>query len=466
MKFWQKAYFCIIIFFLIAFDITSYLIVEKSYEMNKSNEISTSENEYYILAKSISDRLESVSKYFVTLNKENIHQYIKPYADYYMYQNIFIETYIEDQLAFSNFDHNPLSYKDLAPKTTSTIIQYKYLNDKPYLCISDSFKVSDSNITFVYIKDESKLVITYNEIKDYTLKISLMISSILSFLLIIMLLGLTHPIRKLNKGAKEITKGNYHQRVLIKGNDEIGEFASNFNKMADHVEEKIDRLLEVSEEKQRFIDNFSHEMRTPTAAIIGYGELLKNADISEEQRVCAINYIIDQGTRLQNLSLKLLELSSMKHGTYDMKIISIKEILNRVQLSLSDFYIEKAIHIQLHIGYDAIYGDEDLLESLFQNLLENSIKALEHNGCIDIYSDKTKQGVCVTITDDGPGIGLQDIPFVLEPFYRVDKSRSRKHGGTGLGLSICKNICDIHNAKLDFESKDSGTIVKVLFTDT
>ena len=288
-----------------------------------------------------------------------------------------------------------------------------------------------------------------------------------------MLLGLTHPIRKLNKGAKEIAKGNYNQRVAIKSNDEIGEFASHFNIMASHVEDHIQNLTQVSQEQQRFIDNFSHEMRTPTAAIIGYGELLRNADLDGEERLNAINYIINQGTRLQKLSSKLLKLSSIKHSSYDMKQVSLTEIINNAKNSLHIFYEPKEISFHLNITCDNVIGDADLLESLFQNFFENAIRVLPIEGIIAVTSKLSGSGVCVTIADNGPGIATQDLPFISEPFYRIDKARTRKHGGVGLGLSICKEICNVHHAKLEFSSINeehelfqSGTKIKIYFTNS
>ncbi len=473
MKFWQKAYICVIIFFLAAFDITAFFIVEKSDELNRSNETATAENEFYIIQKSLSDRILSISEYYTELNAQNIRQYVEPYAEYYESQNISMEIYIEDTLCFSNFNKDISLNTDSNATRKAPLIQLKHIDEKPYLIISNFLNIPNANIKFIYIKDETSLDLYRNRIASYAVKTSTVISIVLSVLLIAMLLGLTHPIRKLNKGAKEIAKGNYKQRVAIKSNDEIGEFASHFNIMAAHVEEHIQNLTKVSHEQQRFIDNFSHEMRTPTAAIIGYGELLKNADLDGEERLKAINYIINQGTRLQKLSSKLLRLSSIKHSSYDMKQVSLTEIINNVQNSLRSFYEPKEIGIQLNLTCDNVIGDADLLESLFQNILENAIRVLPKKGIIAVASKSTDSGVCVIIADNGPGIASENLPFIEEPFYRVDKARTRKHGGAGLGLSICKEICNVHHAKIEFlsikdesEEFQSGTKIKIYFTNS
>ena len=136
MKFWQKAYICVIIFFLVAFDMTAFFIVEKSDELNRSNEIATAENEFYIIHKSLSDRIISISEYFTSLNAQNIRQYVVPYAVYYETQNISMQIYIDEILCFSNFDKDIPSNTDIPATMKAPLIQLIRIDDKPYLYIS------------------------------------------------------------------------------------------------------------------------------------------------------------------------------------------------------------------------------------------------------------------------------------------------------------------------------------------
>ena len=110
-------------------------------------------------------------------------------------------------------------------------------------------------------------------------------------------------------------------------------------------------------------------------------------------------------------------------------------------------------------------GDPDLLESLFQNFFENAIRVLDQKGKIKVYSEYEDNCTCVTIKDNGPGMPPEELQKIFEPFYRIDKARTRQHGGAGLGLSICRQICDLHNGELVISSKpEIGTQIKIYFT--
>jgi signal transduction histidine kinase len=464
MKFWQKTFISVMVLFIIAFDLTAWLIVRESTKQLQINEIQTVKNEYYIIKNSISERLKSASKYYTELNADNITQYLIPYAQYYEQQGISMVLSIDGVQSYNNF------HEDVDLPAPGEDIEFLNINDNSYLLISESMDLQNHKIQFIYIKDESALSHYRHEMAVYAIRISIVISCVLAAFLIFFLLMLTRPLRMLNKGADEITKGRYQQRVNIKNRDEIGEFAAKFNLMAEHIEQHIDQLTEVSAEKQRFIDYFSHEMRTPVAAIVGYAELLKYAELDEDKRLMALDYIMNQGTRLQNLSAKLLQLSVLKKKDYDKQAISLDNMFKNIEDGLMPAYQHKDVKFHYRLAYDLIYGDPDLLQCLFQNLVENAVKACSQGGNIMIQSIMENSRQKVTIADDGVGIPADDIPYLFEPFYRVDKSRARKYGGAGLGLALCKGICDIHQAEIRVRSNDKsliwekGTEITIYFT--
>ena len=465
LKFWHKAFICVIVCFLIGFDITVYMIVQRSYDMIRNNEINTADNEAYVMKKSISERLLSISKYYASLNADNIQQYIAPYGEYYANQNIYIAIYQNDTPVYTSFPGDFLFQFDTQFTTGEKYVQFYTIENQQYLLLASYLQIPGSDFIFAYIKDEGNIVKYQRDIVGFAIKTGAAVSICLSVLLIFMLLGLTRPIRTLNKTVKEIAKGDYHKRAAIKSRDEIGEFSEIFNGMVDSIEEHIEKLSRVTEEKQRFIDNLSHEMRTPIAAILGYGELLRNADIGEEYHLRATDYIISQSLRLQNLSVKLSQLSSMKNDVIKMEPVHINDIIRHARNTLREFYEEKGIAFEIDIKADTLIGDTDLLESLFQNLFENAIRVLGENGKIKISSEYEGNRICVIIEDNGPGIPQLELQRIFEPFYRIDKARTREHGGAGLGLSLCKQICDIHNAELSIVSKPNiGTQIKIYFT--
>ncbi len=465
LKFWQKAFLCLIVCFLIGFDVTAYMIVQKSYDMSKANEIATADSEYSIIKKSVSQRILSISKYYTNLNVNNIQQYIAPYAQYYVNQNIYIALYQNNVPVYTSFPGDLSKLSDIQFAPGEKYIQFRNIEDQPYLLLASHLDVPETDLVFMYIKSEENLVKYRQDIADYAIKTGTAVSIALAVILIFMLLKLTRPIRMLNKTAKEIAKGNYKERAVIKSHDEIGEFSGVFNSMVENIEMHIEELSQITDQKQRFIDNLSHEMRTPVAAVLGYGELLKNAHIQPEERLSAIDYIITQSLRLQNLSAKLMELSSMKKDLIEMKPVHLSDIVERAQNTLRKICEEKSIDFEVDMKVDDIMGDPDLLESLFQNFFENAIRVLDQKGKIRVYSEYEDNRTCVTIEDNGPGMPPQELKKIFEPFYRIDKARTRRHGGAGLGLSICRQICDLHNAKLMiFSEPKIGTQIKIYFT--
>jgi len=465
MKFWQKAYLCVIVIFLISFDAVTYLSVIRSYSLSRSETYMTAENECYVIQSSLDTRISNASSLYKELNVDNLKMYIEPYANYYEKQKIYMELYYNDSLVYSNFpstlDKRPELQINPGQKSTLT----RTADGVSYFFITGYLPKPYSNTKFVYIKDVQPLENFRNEIVYHAILSSAVVFIILSILLLIMLLKLTAPIRKLNQGAEEIAAGHYQKRVEIKSRDEIGELALNFNKMADSVETHIEKLSDLTANRQQFINNLAHEMRTPITAILGYGESMKYANLSEDERMKAIDYIISQSERMKSMAGKLMELTNLTHENIHFEKINLESITEHVVASLSQNILEKQIEIIKSFQKEEILGDKDLIESLIQNLVENSIRALPDKGKIEIKTFREDNRIVLSIEDNGIGMSENDISKVFEPFYRADKSRSRAYGGAGLGLALCKTICDLHGADIHVTSQaNKGTRFEIKFT--
>nr|WP_240548522.1 HAMP domain-containing sensor histidine kinase [Paenibacillus lignilyticus] len=302
-------------------------------------------------------------------------------------------------------------------------------------------------------------------LRQYFTKLSVVISIILSAALIFLLFQLTAPIRRLNKGVKAIAAGAYEQRVKVGGNDEIGELAQDFNRMADAVSNHIDTIKKASEDKEIFINNLTHELKTPITAIKGYSEFLNQANYNEEERKMAVRYIYEHIARLDVLSGKMMQLLYLKSGEIAMEPIEIENLFSYVVRMERQHIEAKQITVARECSANLVYGDRDLLQSLFINLIENSIKASSFGGEIQLRSYPHGEGVVLEVLDYGRGIPEKDIAKITEAFYVVDRSRSKELGGIGLGLSICNEIARLHHATLQIDSKENEyTKVSVYFT--
>ncbi len=281
---------------------------------------------------------------------------------------------------------------------------------------------------------------------------------------------ITRPIGKLTQTAGQIAAGNLSVRSEEITEDEIGELAGSFNKMADalveRVKEKEQEALRKALEAKRqedFTAAFAHELKTPLTSIIGYADMLGTIEMSDAQRSEAAYYIFTQGKRLENLSHKLLELVSMEHTPLTKKGISTKELEESIRNTMRPVLKQKKINGKIILEKDRIYADKDLLLSLLYNIMDNGSKAVEPGGFILLKGTRLTEGYEFKIVDNGRGIPKEEIARITEAFYMVDKSRSRKEGGAGIGMALCQKIVKLHGGMMKIDSRlGEGTVVRII----
>lgn len=463
MKFWQKSFFCVIAVFLLGFDVMGYILAERSYALNLDYALASAETEQQVIQKSVFESISLSENRFSELNPENLKLTISPYADFYRNQGIYFQLYQDNSLAFNNL---PVVYSGkFSGLSGERHTEIKEVDGKLYCFIATYLDAPYTNLQFVYIRDMQSLSQFKAQIIQTYTTISVGVSLILAVVMLFLLIGLTKPFRKLNAAAAEISMGHYDKRVAIRNHDEVGDFAKSFNLMADHIQRHIAELSRMTEYKQRFIDNLAHETRTPITAILGYGELLKYANCSEAEKEIAIDHIISQSRRIQNMVYKLMDLAYMGSENIEMRPITLTNQLPDVEAALNSRIQEKHINVRMMVQPITIYGDTELIECLLINLLDNAVNASNEGGTIEIRTYPEADGASIEIIDYGKGMDKEEIAMVTEPFYRVNKSRSRSEGGAGLGLALCARICEIHHASLYISSEiGKGTAVKISFT--
>lgn len=273
---------------------------------------------------------------------------------------------------------------------------------------------------------------------------------------------LTGPIRYLSSVSRKISQGNYTLRAKLKGGDEFFRLAEDFNVMAESLTDKIDEQNRMLENQERFVGSFAHEMKTPMTSIIGYADLLRSHDMSEEERRECCEFIFNEAKRLESLSLKLLDLLVNRKHDFCLKEISPSKLLRETAELVNEKLKEADVFLRFSTKKGKCYLEPDLVKSLLINLIDNSIKAMENGGEIVVKQEMIKSGCRFEISDNGRGIPESDLIHIREAFYRVDKSRSRKQGGAGLGLSLCDEIVKLHCGTMEFYSEvGKGTKVVV-----
>lgn len=314
----------------------------------------------------------------------------------------------------------------------------------------------DKNITYIY-REREHLLSHYR----MALIIAFCVSVILTMLLAV---NFSRPIRRLAIETRWFADGNYKRRVTVKGNDEITELMLSFNHMADTLEQTMFELEEHARRQEDFTAAFAHELKTPLTSVIGYADMLRSQKMSDEDRLLSADYIFHQGKRLERLSYKLLELVGMKDDEIQKQKIDVQVLADKVVKMIEDILQKKEITLHAKIKPGYIYGDMDLLLSLFGNLIDNARKACEQGGNIWLLGEMTEAGYEFLLQDDGCGIPKGEIYKITEAFYMVDKSRSRKEGGAGIGMTLCKRIIQLHHVDWNISSEvGKGTRITIYF---
>lgn len=226
------------------------------------------------------------------------------------------------------------------------------------------------------------------------------------------------------------------------------------------IEQKIKEIREESEKRNIFVADFTHEMKTPMTAIIGYAQMLRSYDLNTTEKDQAAEAIYNEAKRLEKLSLQLLDLYVFQNEQIEMEKLNLLTIGEQLKATLKHLSEKYDVLFSIDFDDETICANGVLLLSLLYNLVDNAFKASEPQTTVKIYSKSSNDIVRVFVEDKGRGIAKENIKLLTEPFYREDKSRSRKFGGAGLGLSLCKEIATLHGTELSFESeKGKGTTV-------
>ncbi|HZK85558.1 MAG TPA: HAMP domain-containing sensor histidine kinase [Desulfosporosinus sp.] len=463
MKFWQKAFMLTFLLFVVAFDMGIFLIANYSYTFSLQNYRERSFGEHYFIASSFSTDLNAILKREgnQTIATQSL---ISSYDSYYKKQNVSLSLLQKGNLLFGNMPQAVEVSEKLHNSEGERRSIIEYVAGKKYLFVSGSLPDPLQDYTLVYAYDLSEVVQSQAELTQLLIGVSTVITSLLALCLFLIFKKLTRPINELQNATARITTGEYGNRVQVYGHDEIADLAKSFNLMAEEVEVKIEELRLSAEHKQQFIDNLAHELNTPLTTIKGYAQYLQQVNLTEDERMESLNFILSDVNRIQAMASKLLDLALTRSGAIEYKEIQVSTLLEKVSETMNLQLNQKALKIVIHSQLKTISGDAFLLESLLCNLIDNAIKASPCGRTIWLSGFDENHGV-IEIRDEGKGMNPNEALHVTEAFYRVDKARTRETGGAGLGLALCKQVAERHNASLEIISNiGKGTRVRLCFT--
>ncbi|PEA45399.1 sensor histidine kinase [Bacillus wiedmannii] len=267
---------------------------------------------------------------------------------------------------------------------------------------------------------------------------------------------------EINKNVKEISNGNLEIHIPISKNDEIGELATNVNRMAKSLRESIENEKKSQEMKNEMISNISHDLRTPVTSLIGYADLLGNQLHSNgEECEQYVSILKRKSYELKNQVDDLLEYCQINYREIELhkSVVNMKAFIEQIMIDfvplLDDADMSFCINgdKELHVEMDVA-----LMVRLFENVISNSIMYGKDGKQILIQVSKRDMNVEIEIKNFGQCIPNEDLPYVFEKFYRGEKSRSSHTGGKGMGLAIARSIAELHKGDITVRSNDKETV--------
>ncbi len=285
----------------------------------------------------------------------------------------------------------------------------------------------------------------------------------ISMAMLLLAIMITGPIKRLEKATEQISAGDYSFRVRYKGRDELSELARHMNDMAAHVEENTAYIEGISDSRRKFIANMAHELKTPLTSILGFADVLRiKPDMSDEEIRNYADIIFAEANRLRTLSSRLMELIAVNETKLRTVPVDIAGLLAREVEMYRPICEEAGILLRTDLEPAVIQADETLFATMVVNLIDNARKASAPGKEIVVRCTKKAHRVLIQVEDHGIGIPREQLSYVTEAFYMVDKARTRKAGGAGIGLALCKAVASAHDGELFIDSRlDAGTTVTV-----
>ena len=258
------------------------------------------------------------------------------------------------------------------------------------------------------------------------------------------------PVRWLGEGVREVGQGNLKHRVPVQRSDELRDLAEAFNDMTD-------RIRGMLHTKEQLLLDVSHELRSPLTRVKVALEFLPAGKARDS--------IADDVSEMEKMINEILETARRHHLHGDLKLqpTNLADLLEAI---LPDFQKQPpGVQVAQLPETLVINIDPGQIKTVFKNIIANGLKFSDADSDpVRISAKSQPRQAIVQITDFGIGIPAEELSFVFEPFYRVDKSRSKDTGGYGLGLSLCKTIMEAHNGKIEITSKPGeGTTVSLVF---
>ena len=270
---------------------------------------------------------------------------------------------------------------------------------------------------------------------------------------------LLKPIRDVIGGMDRLASGDFKTRIrvgkIMRRYPAYVEVSESFNTMAEELEHT--EML-----REDFINNFSHEFKTPIVSIAGFAKLLKRGSLSEEQQREYLSAIEEESLRLSVMATNVLSLTKVENQTIltDVREFNLSEQIRSCILLLENKWSKKELDLHLDFGEYRIRAEEELLKQVWINLLDNAIKFAPDGNLIRIQILEGEHSIAVEVSNTGSRIPQENLKKVFNKFYQADESHAMQ--GNGVGLAIVKRVVELHSGSVSVSSDEELTTFTVL----
>ena len=263
------------------------------------------------------------------------------------------------------------------------------------------------------------------------------------------------PVREMVQATRRYAEGDFDVRMRDYGDEtELGELASAFNDMAEALQEQ-------ERQRQEFIANISHELKTPMTTIAGYTDGILDGTIAPEDQRQYLEIISQESRRLSRMVRRMLDVSRVQNTDplRSGSCFDLCESMRRVLISLEKKITDRSLDVDVDIPDEPILvlGDNDMITQVIYNLLENAAKFGRKGSVLYLGVTRIENKAQVTVRNEGSTIDPEELPLLFERFHKSDKSRSEDKDGVGLGLYIVRTILEQHKEKINVTSEDGIT---------
>ena len=292
------------------------------------------------------------------------------------------------------------------------------------------------------------------------LRFLVFVSLVIGFLLAFLTGKITlKPIKRIIDQLDRLASGDFKARLHfgkpIADHPTFKQFERSFNRAAEELEHT--EML-----RSDFINNFSHEFKTPIVSIAGFAKLLRRGNLTEEQKEEYLEVIEEESLRLSSMATNVLNLTRVENQTILTEVtrFNLSEQIRGAVLLLAEKWTPKNLYMDMQFGEHMICANEELLKQVWINLLDNAVKFSEPSGTVSVDIFECGDYLSVSISNHGKDIPKDWIPHIFNKFYQADESHSSE--GNGIGLAIVKKVCQLHSGAVSADSEVGTTTFTVL----